>query len=161
MFSPGLILLALHFLLGVVAVLYILLSESEEGMKAAWVAFFFLAPVTACVLYIFIGMKYRNPRDFDRLHRNTLEMFRRDLTEEVFRRDSSGMPEQYKPLSTLLESCNKGNIVSKGNSFEIITEGQRMRELFLRDLENATRFIHLEFFRFGADKTGHEIREIL
>ena len=51
--------------------------------------------------------------------------------------------------------------VSKGNSFEIITSGLRKRELLLKDLEEARSFIHIEYFRFGSDKAGREVREIL
>ena len=51
--------------------------------------------------------------------------------------------------------------LSEGNSFEIITSGLRKRELLLRDLEAARSFIHLEYFRFGSDSAGREVREIL
>ena len=51
--------------------------------------------------------------------------------------------------------------VCEGNSFEIITSGLRKRELLLKDLEEARSFIHIEYFRFGNDKAGREVREIL
>ena len=51
--------------------------------------------------------------------------------------------------------------VSEGNSFEIITSGLRKRELLLKDLEEARSFIHIEYFRFGNDRAGREVREIL
>ena len=51
--------------------------------------------------------------------------------------------------------------VTEGNSFEIITSGLRKRELLLKDLEEARSFIHIEYFRFGSDKAGREVREIL
>ena len=48
-----------------------------------------------------------------------------------------------------------------GNSFEIITSGLRKRELLLKDLEEARSFIHIEYFRFGNDAAGREVRELL
>ncbi|MBR4775222.1 MAG: hypothetical protein IK008_03900 [Bacteroidales bacterium] len=51
--------------------------------------------------------------------------------------------------------------VSEGNSFEIITSGLRKRELLLKDLEDARSFIHIEYFRFGCDSAGQQVREIL
>lgn len=51
--------------------------------------------------------------------------------------------------------------VCGGNAFEIITSGLRKRELLLKDLREARSFIHMEYFRFGNDKAGREVREIL
>lgn len=51
--------------------------------------------------------------------------------------------------------------VYSGNSFEIITSGLRKRELLLKDLSRARSFIHIEYFRFGNDSAGREVRDIL
>ena len=71
------------------------------------------------------------------------------------------LPEHYAHLSRLLAQTAEENQVSDGNSFEIITSGLRKRELLLEDIRNAKSFIHLEYYRFGNDKAGREVRDLL
>lgn len=59
------------------------------------------------------------------------------------------------------QSQDHNNHICEGNSLEIITSGLRKRELLLKDLEQARSFIHIEYFRFGNDAAGREVREIL
>lgn len=71
------------------------------------------------------------------------------------------LPKQYLPLPRLLLQSGAENQLSDGNSFEIITSGLRMRELLLEDIRKAKSFIHLEYYRFGNDKAGKEVRDLL
>lgn len=72
-----------------------------------------------------------------------------------------GFPERFLPLARLLGEAGEENRVFGGNAFEIITSGQRKRELLLEDIRSARRFIHLEYYRFGNDKAGREVRDLL
>lgn len=71
------------------------------------------------------------------------------------------IPEHYQPLVRLLQKAGEGNCVSEGNSLEIITSGLRKRELLLEDIRNARSYIHLAYYRFGSDKAGREVRDLL
>lgn len=68
---------------------------------------------------------------------------------------------RFRLLARRLRERGEENRIYEGNSFEIITSGLRKRELLLKDLEAARSFIHIEYFRFGNDKAGREVREIL
>lgn len=68
---------------------------------------------------------------------------------------------RFRLLARQLREKGEENRIYEGNSLEIITSGQRKRELLLKDLEEARSFIHIEYFRFGNDKAGREVREIL
>ena len=67
----------------------------------------------------------------------------------------------YGPLAQFMQECGEGNKVYGGNSLEIITSGLRKRELLLQDLKEAREYIHIEYFKFGGDRAGREVREIL
>lgn len=71
------------------------------------------------------------------------------------------IPEQYRPLARLLMQQGEGNRIYAGNSLEIITSGLRKRELLLEDIRRAKSFIHMEYYRFGNDKAGREVRDLL
>ena len=73
----------------------------------------------------------------------------------------AGFPERYRPLASLLLQAGEGNCVYEGNSLEIITSGLRKRELLLEDIRRAKSFIHMEYYRFGNDKAGREVRDLL
>lgn len=117
-------------------------------------------------IYCLVGIKYRKPAVRRRLHGKAGELLRREITPEQASawfsdRDLEKVPEEYKPLAQLLLRCGEGNKVYAGNSFEIITSGLRKRELLLQDIGRARHFIHLEYFRFGDDKAGREVRDLL
>lgn len=73
----------------------------------------------------------------------------------------SAIPSAFQPLARMLKGMNVENDVYGGNSFEIITCGKRKRELLLEDIRRAKSFIHIEYFRFGNDKGGREVRDLL
>ena len=51
--------------------------------------------------------------------------------------------------------------VSDGNDFEIITSGKRKFDQLSKDILEAKESIHMEYFKFGNDKGGKAIKEIL
>ena len=71
------------------------------------------------------------------------------------------IPERYRPLARLLQEAGEGNRAYEGNSLEIITSGLRKRELLLEDIRRAKSYIHLAYYRFGNDKAGREVRDLL
>ena len=112
------------------------------------------------------GLNYRRPSVFRRLHAASLKRMAEELTprqkEQYFgEEDLARVPEDYRPLAQLMLECGEGNMVYGGNSLEIITSGLRKRELLLQDLKEARQFIHIEYFKFGGDRAGREVREIL
>ena len=150
----------------VLGILQVLLGGNTASIKLFWVLFILLFPVVGLIIYCLAGIDYRNPRAFNHLHGKAVEQLKKEITPEQARawftdKDLDKVPEAYQPLAKLLLSCGEGNKVYADNSFEIITSGLRKRELLLEDIRNAKHFIHLEYFRFGNDKAGKEVRDLL
>ena len=157
------ILVALHVFIGIAAVVWILLGDCDSGWKVAWTVLFFVIPEITIIVYILLGLRYRKGRMFKRLHGPVQERFEKELELDfsVLGPDYSTVPDEYKPLAKFFCTCSNSNIVTSGNNLEIITSGERKRELLLEDLRRAKKYIHIEYFRFGADRAGLEVREIL
>ena len=144
----------------------ILHSQKDPDLLLFWILFFALVPPVAAVLYCFAGINYRRPRVRERLHSRSKSIFQRQISPELSSRYFSDekmarVEEGFRPLSRLLLSCGQGNKVYDNNSFEIITSGLRKRELLLEDIRRAQKYIHIEYFRFGNDKAGREVRNLL
>jgi len=160
------ILLSILAILAFLGILQVLLGGSPSDVKLFWVLFILLIPVAGLIFYCLCGINYRYPAVRKRLHGKAVERLKKEITPEqadawFSDRDLDKVPEEYKPLAQLLLSCGEGNKVYAGNSFEIITSGLRKRELLLEDIRKAKHFIHLEYFRFGNDEAGREVRDLL
>ena len=113
-----------------------------------------------------LGGRFRNLQVLRRIHGKSQARLREEISPEQAEaffsdRDLQKVPEKYRPLSELLLDCGEGNKVYAGNSLEIITSGLRKRELLLEDLRRARKFIFIEYFRFGDDRAGREVRDLL
>ena len=147
-------------------VLFIILDDGDSGWKVTWLLAISLFPVLGLLFYLVMGVNYRRLGVRERLHAKVEKRFREEIPPERFNKLfltdlSSGVAEKYRPLVGLLRSCYKGNILSEGNAAELITTGEKKWELLKQDIRDAREYIHMEYFRFGDDVAGREIRDLL
>lgn len=150
----------------ILVILQVLLGSNSLPGKVFWVVFLSLFPVVGIIVYCLCGINYRYSRALKRIHGKSIEKLKKGISPEqadawFSNRDLEKVPREYQPLAQLLLDCGEGNKVYDGNSLEIITSGLRKRELLLEDIRSAKHFIHLEYFRFGNDKAGREVRDLL
>ena len=143
----------------------ILISNKNWESKVFWLLFLQI-PVAGLIVFALAGVDYRREHVRKRLHGRTIALFEEETTpqmREAFFSDKTQekVQEFFRPLACMLRNMGEGNKVYDGNSFEIITSGLRKRELLLEDLRSARHFIHIEYFKFGADEAGREVRQIL
>ena len=142
------------------------MSRKDSDAKLFWLVFAALFLPLALPLYLLTGIHYRRPDARERLHSRSLDFFQRQMTKDLKERyftnaNLEQVNELWRPLAHLLLACGEGNKVYAHNSFEIITFGARKRELLLEDIRKAQKYIHLEYFRFGNDASGREVRDAL
>ena len=157
------VLFALLFF-GVVTV--IIFDNGDSGTKLAWLLAITLLPVLGVVLYLMLGMNYRNHPFFHRRHEEAIRKFHAEFDDKIKRLLAGEPPydaieDRFRPLARLFSNSDTGKNLSIGNSFEIITSGLRKRELLLKDIADAKESIHLEYFHFGNDSGGREVLELL
>ena len=144
----------------------ITMSRKDSDAKLFWLVFAALFLPLALPLYLLTGIHYRRPDARERLHGRSMDFFQRQMTKDLKERYFTNaqleqVDELWRPLAHLLLACGEGNKVYAHNSFEIITSGARKRELLLEDIRKAQKYIHLEYFRFGNDASGREVRDAL
>lgn len=163
---PNIILVALPVLLRLALCYLVLRDKRVQETAMAWVLLMLFVPVAGFVLYLIFGMDYRTAKARKYIH----EEAERRMKEEIPGEMASflfpdGIPEGiysfFYPLARLNHACWKWNRIYDGNRLEIITSGSRKKELLLEDIRNAQRSIHLEYFRFGNDASGREVRDLL
>jgi cardiolipin synthase len=160
------ILFAFSVLFSVAVIIQILLGGRNTDEKLFWIAVIIVFPFFGVVAYCLAGIDYRTEADMERLHGKARALLEKEITPEQKEawfsdKDMDLVPERLKPLARLLRSSGEGNKVYANNSFEIITIGARKRELLLEDIKNAKHYIHIEYFRFGNDESGREVRDLL
>lgn len=157
--------LVLRVLLALGIIWQILRGEKEADTQVIWLLFIALLPVVGLIAYCLFGIDYRRDVVRERLHGRTLNLFGQmpeELGHGLFPESMlEKVDARFRPLAKLLRACGDGNRVYEGNSMEIITSGLRKRELLLEDIRKAQQFIHIEYFRFGNDKAGMEVRDAL
>lgn len=142
--------------------LYIIRDDIDPDARLVWLLLILCLPVLGLVMYLLAGVGYRSPAVRERIHGKAERMLRSQLDPALFPDGNVGrLEESFRPLARLMAACGEGNKLYDGNSFEIITSGLRKRELILEDIRRARKFIHIEYFRFGSDKAGREVRDLL
>ena len=146
------------------AVILIINDEGDSGHKLAWLLTIALLPAVGLILYLCFGLNQRHHWLFKRHHRRFTDLYDREHDQAMERllfspENEKYIKEVFRPLARLL---GKGLLrVSSGNDFEIITSGRRKFELLMEDLRNAKESIHMEYFRFGSDRGGRAIRDLI
>jgi cardiolipin synthase len=143
----------------------IIFDDGDSGRKLSWLLIIAIFPVVGILLYLMFGINYRHHWFFNRRHLKYLETFRTEADErlrKLLKGDAylEQVRPDWRPLVKLLSTDNS-NMVTGGNSVEIITNGKRKFDLLEADLLSAKDYIHVEYFLFGDDTGSRRIKEIL
>ncbi len=141
----------------ILSVVGVVLSENRNPVKSlAWVTVLLIVPVVGLVLYIFFGRNIKN---------------KRLVTKRARRKTRSPkVPQGKAPHEVLqpetLQVVKLGNTLVgaqcyPGNDAKIFTSGAEKFDALKRDMLEAKRSIHLQYYIFEDDKIGREVAEIL
>ena len=136
----------------------VIISENRSPIKTiAWLLVLIFIPLFGLIIYYFFGQDTRRMRQISvRKSQQIKELSFKNLASNP---DVEILPE-YANLINLLKISNLLPVL-QGSKVEIITEGSRMFEALLNDLQRAKHHIHIEIFIFNNDRTGKIVREML
>ena len=136
----------------------VVISENRSPIKTiAWLLVLIFVPLLGFIIYYFFGQETRRMRQLsERKFQKIKDLSFKSLTPN---RNIKILPE-YANLINLLKNNNFSPIL-QGSRVEIITEGARMFEILLEDIQKAQHHIHIEFFIFKNDQTGKIVRDLL
>lgn len=146
--------------------LMVLKDKTVQDNALSWVLMMILFPWAGLILYLIFGKDFRSEIDRQFIHAESLRRFKEEIPAQMGAKlfqsgNEDKLEPDFRPLAKLLSACGEGNRVFEGNTIERITSGARKKELLMADIEAARKSIHLEYFRFGNDDSGTQVRDLL
>ena len=138
-------------------ILVIVLENRNPVKTLAWVLVLLFLPIVGLVFYFFFGRSQRHERIISKKSYDSLQ---KKSLQEYMAQTSSTFPLAYGRLISLFRNSNQ-SLPFDSNRVEIYTSGRTMLQSLLKELQKATRHIHLEFYIFEDDAVGRMVRDVL
>jgi cardiolipin synthase len=114
-------------------------------------------PIAGLIVYYVFGQDTRRMRHIS--EQKSKEIKDLSFKSLEYNQNVNILPE-YANLVNLLKNSNLSPVL-QGSKIEILTEGAKMFETMLKDINEAKHHIHIEFFIFKNDSTGKRVKELL
>ena len=136
----------------------VIITENRNPLKTIpWVAVLIFLPGIGLLFYFFFGQDNRKQRI---ISRRTYKRIMKGTQAGRILKDSCPVPEQYRPLSTLLDYTNQCSLLY-GSEITIYTNGIEKFDALVEEMEKATHHIHLQYYIFLDDEIGNRIKSVL
>ncbi|MBR5102070.1 MAG: cardiolipin synthase [Muribaculaceae bacterium] len=146
------------YVITIISAIVVVISENRNPVKSlAWVTVLIALPFIGLILYLFFGRSLRGVHMISR--RNRLKL-RAQSNYEPVDKDSLNLTDDSKQLIKLVNTVVEPHVFVD-NEVEIFTSGEEKFAALKRDLINAKKYIHLQYYIIACDKIGREIRDIL
>ena len=154
-------LLSLIFLcsysLAILGVILVIITDNRNPLKSLpWILLLVLAPVVGLFCYFFFGQDLSKRRIIPRRMRRRMQM-------RLERADAAGcprIPERWQLLGELLHRTIEA-VPLYGSRLTPYTDGRAKMEALCEAIEGACHHIHLQYYIFGDDAVGCELRDRL
>ncbi|HLT72155.1 MAG TPA: cardiolipin synthase [Cyclobacteriaceae bacterium] len=151
-------------LLGVVASVRVVLETRSPTKTAAYLLLIVLLPIGGPMLYFLVGVNYRKRRIYSKKLIRNVNLF--GQVRDTIQKDSQLVRETYPNLAEKNDALIKlllGESLSplSENKVTILLNGEMKFPSLLEALEKAEKFIHLEYYIFDEDATGHSVKDVL
>ncbi|WP_106767671.1 cardiolipin synthase [Paenibacillus faecalis] len=159
-------LLGLIIFLNIVFAFVVIFQERRDvGATWAWLLVLLLIPIAGFILYLFFAQNFRRKKLFfwDDIKKRGLDQGLKSQVSQFrsqrfqFRNYSSA---RYKDLVTMNLLYNQA-VLSEDNQVKIFTDGREKFDALFNDIEQATDFIHLQYYIIQKDKLGKQLMELL
>jgi cardiolipin synthase len=153
----------LSYLIGIAA-LFIIPANRKPGEATAWLLLMFMAPFVGVILFLLLGSPDLSKTRRD--HQRAMNERIKHIMEEAQQTSAlqpifdPPVPSRYETIVNL-NACLSGLPVLAGNTVEFLTEYSGSVERLVKDIGEAQRFIHLEYFMFANDTIGAPVVDAL
>jgi cardiolipin synthase len=142
----------------IIGLVSLVLLENRNPLKTIpWVIVLLFIPGVGLIFYYFFGREHRHLRIITR------RVYKRFLKQtKIYEQPHNikEIPPDYTSLAHLLNNSNYSAIF-KGSEISVFTNGKEKINTLLEDIRNARNHIHIQYYIFNDDKTGHKIRQAL
>ncbi len=150
--------LIIGYAITVCVIIGVVLLENRNPLKSlAWITVLLLFPIGGIILYIFFGRSIKNTHMISRRNkRKLLQSEGADYREPIV----SDMPPEHRQQIQLARSLTGARFYD-GNDVTIFNDGRSKFTALERDIRNARRYIHIQYYIIEDDETGRRIRQLL
>ncbi len=155
-FSWSLAIYASEWLIRLV-MLFVIVNRHPPRTAVAWLLVVFFLPWPGLILYFLVG-ENRLPSRRIRLRKALLERYdgARKLNAASERKKPPEVDERFQPIVTLAEEL--GSLpIRFGNRTQLLVDTDRVIDQLISDIDSAKKHVHLLFYIFAADETGHRV----
>ncbi|MEE2906965.1 MAG: cardiolipin synthase [Planctomycetota bacterium] len=139
----------------------LLRRRGTSETRLAWVVFIILVPYLGALIYLLVGGIYFGRA---RHHRHMALHSKLPHTERPSLSDLPGMepqtPAPYRRVFTLAENLCPSDLLG-GNQLDLEIDSAKFLEPLCRDIDAATRHIHLLTYIYLVDETGCRVADAL
>lgn len=142
-----------------------LLQNRNPITTLSWVMVLIMLPLWGIVLYFLFGQRITRRWVFKRMHLKELQEMNQISNNQLKALQSMGNIEdeylfEYRKLMSLLLK-NNSSFLSSNNQIGFFHNGYHLYDQIYKDLEEATQFIHLQYYMFDEGHVSNRILEIL
>lgn len=142
----------------ILGTIVIIITENRNPVKSlAWVLVLTFLPIVGLIFYLFFGQNFKAKKMVSRRVKRKLR--KRDY-HSIVNIDNLPLSEESKQEIRLCHSLCSAPYYS-GNKVKIYTTGAEKFEQYLKDLETAQSYIHIQYYIFEDDKLGNRVKETL
>jgi len=150
--------LSVLYFITVVTVIVVVLSENRNPVKSmAWMLVLVGLPVVGLVIYLFFG---RSLKGVSMVSRGSLRQLRRQNDFPEANAVQLGLSEESCQLTQLVNTVT-GPQLFTGNAVDVFTTGRDKMDALLSDIEQATTYVHVQYFIIENDTTGSRLLNLL
>ncbi|MBL8759978.1 MAG: cardiolipin synthase [Phycisphaerae bacterium] len=142
-------LFGLDWLVRISLALRVILRRTPVPTTLAWLLVLLLVPVLGWVAYALVGENRLGSRRAARAQRLATEIMTH--AAPLWTRGTQGFPDAMRPYEHLASLCSlsSGTPALSGNAVEIVSEWDPLIDALVRDIDGATRTVHLLFYIWG------------
>lgn len=146
----SLIAIIIAYFMVIYLIIKTLLQNRNPISTLSWIIVLITVPFMGIVLYFMFGQKitrrwiFSGMRNKEIVHMNRISNNQLKELQNINKVEDKYLYEYYKLISLLLK--NNSSFLSSNNHLKIFHEGKDVYDLLLKDIENAERFIHFEYY---------------
>jgi len=136
------------------------ISENRNPIKTmSWAVLLLFVPIVGIIIYFFFGQDTRRLRI---ISKKRFRMLQKQSFKPLAVHNSRKniLPREYAPLVKLLNK-NNDSALMQGSKIDFFSNGKEKFETLIKDMENASHHIHLQYYIFENDEIGRKIKSIL
>jgi cardiolipin synthase len=148
----------------VVVVVFIIMENRDTSSTLAWILVFLLFPIIGFFVYIFFGRNWKvtSSKKKDRIrqiHKKTDSVIKK--IQQKQERYITSVKEYNIERVLRVSQRNSDTLITTHNEVRIIQSGKEKFDLLEKDIKEATKFIHMEYFIWRDDKLTQRIADLL